>query len=363
MSTLDGNNGDGSALPSGDVTTERSFTVLYYKRKNKVHKGKGVSKMDAKLHVLPPPKSVLTLKADGKNVYRIVNKELSKRDFNVDDQIALGHYDVEIVCQDAITSPASTGTATPSQPRIGNNGKMAIQSRGLLRSRTNINRPAQPLKRSPLNAQNSFRPLKKAKPQTGNGKKGSVKGNNDGTSEESSDDDDVDDDDGEGGDDDTPSKLTKEPTTKQIYVPPKLLSRNSRVPSRGLTKGTASRLHPRKTVPKPTNQGTKRPATPPCYFPGTVGNPNVPNTIKTALRPHQVEGFTFLWNLLTGNVKAISISPHISDPDIPCRGAILADEMGLGKTLTTIAIICAMHKQRRDMVRNVHSAGWVKKYI
>lgn len=38
--------------------------------------------------------------------------------------------------------------------------------------------------------------------------------------------------------------------------------------------------------------------------------------------------------------------------DIP-KGAILADEMGLGKTLMTISIIFALHRKRRDHVRNM----------
>ena len=86
------------------------------------------------------------------------------------------------------------------------------------------------------------------------------------------------------------------------------------------------------------------------YFPGAIGKLDVPHSILSVLRPHQVEGVTFLWNTLTGNGMAARASPHV-DNDHPCKGAILADEMGLGKTLMTIAVICAFHRQNRGMVR------------
>lgn len=57
----------------------------------------------------------------------------------------------------------------------------------------------------------------------------------------------------------------------------------------------------------------------------------LPQSIRTALRPHQIEGVDFLWKAL-----------H----DI--KGACLADEMGLGKTLMTISILCAFHRERRN---------------
>ncbi|KAG7661636.1 RDH54 [[Candida] subhashii] len=69
--------------------------------------------------------------------------------------------------------------------------------------------------------------------------------------------------------------------------------------------------------------------------------PNCPKFVKvhvdpilaTKLRPHQIEGVTFLYECLLGyrNFKG--------------KGCLLADEMGLGKTLMTIATIWTLLKQ------------------
>jgi hypothetical protein len=69
-------------------------------------------------------------------------------------------------------------------------------------------------------------------------------------------------------------------------------------------------------------------------FPNAVGSIDVPHSIQKVLKSHQISGVEFLWNCLSGDQK----------------GAILADEMGLGKTLMTIAVICALHRQKRDRV-------------
>lgn len=70
--------------------------------------------------------------------------------------------------------------------------------------------------------------------------------------------------------------------------------------------------------------------------------PNIPllASIRNVLQPHQVEGVGFLWNALVQSEE-----PH--------KGALLCDEMGLGKTLMTVAVIVAMYRQQRDRVRNV----------
>jgi len=116
-------------------------------------------------------------------------------------------------------------------------------------------------------------------------------------------------------------------------------------------------------------------------FPGAIGGPiQAPNSIKNALRLHQRDGVTFLWNCLTGNSPALTsvVEERLETDDCDDeslrdrggdgddgnggaidvslegrrrrmgRGAILADEMGLGKTLMTISIIFAFHRRNRN---------------
>ena len=120
-------------------------------------------------------------------------------------------------------------------------------------------------------------------------------------------------------------------------------------------------------------------------FPGAIGGPiQAPNSIKNALRLHQRDGVTFLWNCLTGNSPALTsvVEERLETDDCDDeslrdrggdgddgnggatdvslegrrrrmgRGAILADEMGLGKTLMTISIIFAFHRRNRNDVSN-----------
>eukprot|EP00537_Pseudo-nitzschia_pungens_P000692 CAMPEP_0172373442 /NCGR_PEP_ID=MMETSP1060-20121228/51656_1 /TAXON_ID=37318 /ORGANISM="Pseudo-nitzschia pungens, Strain cf. cingulata" /LENGTH=97 /DNA_ID=CAMNT_0013099783 /DNA_START=201 /DNA_END=491 /DNA_ORIENTATION=+ len=53
----------------------------------------------------------------------------------------------------------------------------------------------------------------------------------------------------------------------------------------------------------------------PNLFPGAIGNLDVPHSIRTKLRPHQIRGVEFLWNCLTGNSKVETVSPHIGEEE------------------------------------------------
>jgi hypothetical protein len=66
---------------------------------NKVHKTKGVSKMDRILMTALPPKLMVTLLTDSFNavVFCGIQKEISNRDLQVNDVIVLGGYEVEIL--------------------------------------------------------------------------------------------------------------------------------------------------------------------------------------------------------------------------------------------------------------------------
>jgi hypothetical protein len=52
------------------------------------------------------------------------------------------------------------------------------------------------------------------------------------------------------------------------------------------------------------------------FFPGAVGNLNVPHSIRSVLKPHQIHGITFLWNCLTGNSRVATKSPHCVMDDV-----------------------------------------------
>ena len=119
-------------------------------------------------------------------------------------------------------------------------------------------------------------------------------------------------------------------------------------------------IHPRSIVTSASNQTSGD-----LVFPEAVGTIQLPNSIKSILRPHQRDGVTFLWNCLTGKsatlksvvqerIEEESAHGRIMDDALEetrskmGRGAILADEMGLGKTLMTISIIFATHRKNRN---------------
>eukprot|EP00977_Amphora_coffeiformis_P007695 scaffold1690_cov182-Amphora_coffeaeformis.AAC.52 len=67
----------------------------------------------------------------------------------------------------------------------------------------------------------------------------------------------------------------------------------------------------------------------------------LPVSLRQVLRPHQVEGVDFLWKaFMTNTTTDGSNNNH--------GGAILADEMGLGKTLMSIAVLAAWHRTERE---------------
>ena len=97
------------------------FEVLYYTRKNKIHKSKGVSKKDGTLVVNPPPSSNVVLRdmkqsdspkgstEGGKVLFRGIQRDLSKRivppnALNPFDVVVLGSYEIEILCNLTTTS-------------------------------------------------------------------------------------------------------------------------------------------------------------------------------------------------------------------------------------------------------------------
>ena len=105
-------------------------------------------------------------------------------------------------------------------------------------------------------------------------------------------------------------------------------------------------------------------------FHGAIGSLQAPHSIKSILRPHQVQGIIFLWNCVTGASEVLNQMKELESPtdivdhdynnthkkynnDDDVHGAILADEMGLGKTLMTITILFALYRQDRNKVSTV----------
>ena len=75
-------------------------------------------------------------------------------------------------------------------------------------------------------------------------------------------------------------------------------------------------------------------------FPDASGMINIPNSILKVLRPHQVSGVTFLWNVLTGassELQAAASSAHVDN----VRGCILADEVRLEEHLGATEALAA----------------------
>eukprot|EP00980_Cylindrotheca_fusiformis_P002143 scaffold481_cov208-Cylindrotheca_fusiformis.AAC.9 len=297
--------------PSDDQVQGSSYTVLYYKRKAKVHKAKGVSKKDGELTILPPPKGRITLKDGNLVVFQGTLSEIVKRanTLQEEDILNLGAYEVEIVDRLAgnsgrdhsscnnITAPkpiplrrsvniAGRPLYPSSRPLLSKNVATTVSTRGTPCHANGrpIVRPPQPkaMLQDDSSSEEKSGPMfaKENKQRTGIKRGFSDKRKPLGTM----------------------SKVRRHATTTAI----------------GTTSTTTSAASSIPTAPKMSNE----------FFPNAVGTLNVPHSIKSI-------------------GKAACASPHVSDTQI-FRGAILADEMGLGKTLMTIAAICALHRQKRD---------------
>ena len=133
-----------------------------------------------------------------------------------------------------------------------------------------------------------------------------------------------------------PTKAIPQPLAKK----PRLVTRKiTPPPARSTTKVFRRPLKTVVAQPRASVQSSKRVShnVPPVKSvsvapsqPTVLPDVPLPASIRTTLRPHQVDGVEFLWKALNRH-----------------KGAMLADEMGLGKTLMTIAILCALHRQDR----------------
>jgi len=276
-----------------------SYEVLYYKRKNKVHKSKGVSKMDGRLTISPAPSCIVQLVSDdGKEkIYSGVQRDVAKQatdGLNVDDTVVLGQYEVQIVSvlsslqehddENVVNhsfqkSSLEKRSSKPLQPKVKPLSKRLLASslKPTVQSTTST---LKPMPSKPL-WQKNRRPPAQPKKRAANDKRSD--------------------------DDDDEKASTRTPVPTKLNP---LLSKRRKVTS----------------VAHTTTASTTT-TTSSCDFPGAIGNVVVPPSICKVLRPHQSEGVAFLWNCLTGQSTALQQAAKDSGTTGTVAGAILADEM------------------------------------
>lgn len=353
---------NGNRLTGGNdqpTKKEQTYTVLFYKRKNKVHKAKGASKMDGILTIQPPPKSMAILKADGNSVIfqGPVSSELIRRGAqreSVDETITLGSYQVELLSETTTAFRSTTSALVrASKPRVGGFGEASLRStiggskssntlsrgKGLLPVSTNLPRSSvntvTGIKRSLLdNRKPPLQPSKKIKPlereDEGFTDKSNVAGQSCKTGTLST------------------TLIDSRPLKPRSFFQEPRISATSRpTTTRNSSVGRQKRPSPsgvnfssNVTSAAESLSTTNSPSE--NFFPGSVGCLVVPHNVKKFLLPHQIEGVTFLWNCLTGNGKAAKVSPHYIPPDSASdgdatsayKGCILCDgkDDGVAKT-------------------------------
>jgi hypothetical protein len=124
-----------------------TYEVLFFKRKNKVHKSKGVSKVDGLLLVTHDGFVNLY---EGDNItkqpiHASKNVDIANSDFQVDQQLSLGQYSVEIVALVNKDTEAAINVAAAKQRPTA---KSALPRKAL----STINRLPQEKKQKSLSA-------------------------------------------------------------------------------------------------------------------------------------------------------------------------------------------------------------------
>ena len=305
--------------------TPLTFEILYYKRTNKVHKSRGVSKFDGKLIVSPPPFNFVQLMEvanDDNNeatkpkcLYNRAIPEIAKQTFgpiglNEDDTLVVGPYEVQVI---SASVGVKTDRAEKVQPRRNHFVPLSSHQTRLQSSSSSSSSVRKFVVKSkrtlPPSRQQLSRPTK---------------------------------------------KITEDSSISLAASPsPSLALRPNTLTKKRFTNPLLSNKPKRRVVSSSSGLATSSDK---AHFPDAVGRLVVPAAIRTKLRPHQRTGIEFLWNCLTGQSADLQIAARNAGVDTnDCRGAILADEMGLGKTLMTIATIFALHRRTKDDVRAVAS--------
>jgi hypothetical protein len=389
-----GNNNDNCS------NTDR-YTVLYYKRKNKVHKSKGVSKLDGTLMIVGVGVSCsVTLTSDDTDevVYRGGYRGGTDREkegkipniFHVDEIIAVGGYEVEILyCDDNNNNNnsnvnndndnnGSSSSNSSSRSNIKSNNKLETTNSLLLsRNRTTKNRNllgggSNSIKRNQhrvggIISRSSKTITGSTSSCTSSGVKRSLLGKpllgdrkppaqpkktSMSTEDEDSNDEDKDEDEDEDDNDNnnkctySASSMAKEnnvggstfggTTSKSSLLNRRKTTRLLPFKKPMRFKSTLTTIGRTNTTTTTTTNSNNKPKKKMdeeavCFFPGAIGNPIVPHSIRKVLRPHQIEGVVFLWNCLTGQGNVSKVSPHVSytaettDEDTSNKGCILCD--------------------------------------
>jgi DNA repair and recombination protein RAD54 and RAD54-like protein len=343
---------------------KKTFTVLFYKRTNKVHKSKGVAKIDGTLTIDPnngslvlrdastneddhsesssdeeetdkaPRKKKMTWKQQKKKmsksrgegtasgcggiIFSGKNMDVAKKSLHEEDVIVLGGYDVQIVSSHSTTAsstnlaaaPPSAATTQPKQPpRDGT--KIGLQSK----------KPMLPLKRkaAPL--------LSKRLPMTGTSQAANLAGSNVSTAASKT----------VGG-----AAAAGVPLASAVYNNKPIIKQAALSGAKAVLTSKTLNKNPigqpatsslkRRAVPSSSRsismsknhhgpiQAAAAPAAP---LASVLPHIPLPASIRSTLRPHQVTGVDFIWRCLTGDV----------------RGAILGDEVRRDSTssLNTVA--------------------------
>jgi hypothetical protein len=320
---------DLSSSKTASRQDEQSYSVLYYKRKNKTHKAKGVVKIDGFLTV-ETQKSVVTLRneADNEVIFQGIQSEISKKGIlEVDETVRTGAYEVEIVgivshnaspSRSSLTmKPAAAAMVATTMKTNRTNMAVVARSTGpalrgpgsesknsfhptrrLPSTSTSSSTPNASLGSAPfgkrcLTRKPPAQPVKKAKKcDTFNGslsdgdepsataaaslhKENSATASNNGTFQHTL----------------QPFPAFKRPLQHDVDT-------NS-------CTTTSDHILHKKYKPAPSvlpclpNTNTKHTSSKNVYFHGAAGILDVPHSIKSVLRPHQIDGVTFLWNCLS----------------------------------------------------------------
>lgn len=289
----------------------KRYSVIYYKRSNKVHKGRGQTKLEGILHVFAPPgcqvrlynnsdeedeeEDTVVKKGRNNHISSCVNRDISMRVFgDVESKergIGFEENDEVIVPQFVCEIISCISEAQQSD----NHKKPTVMKSNNLRVKVTKTVKTNLLQRKRPNNSKFVVPVKM--------RKNSLK---------------------------NPTNIKKiAPTIKTHIIAPL----------------KASSVTENKISHDTTNKNDQ--------FPGAIGQITVPSSISQVLRPHQKEGIAFLWNCLAGvspDLKRLAKEASTGDykESVNFNGAILADEMGLGKTLMTISIIYALNRKNRD---------------
>jgi DNA repair and recombination RAD54-like protein len=351
------------------------YEVLYYKRSNKVHKSKGVSKIDGTLQIntalmkVSLYQTTTTTTTDNNNqdtttetcsnhpaVASTVNKELCKRTLEEDDTLVLGGFEVQIVArkqnekegggggenqQHAAGVSALTTTTNASTWNKSKASTIRTVSNPLKRKLVLQPRPLVSVKQPTTASTGSLVGRGSSSSSTMLAKKQTTK-----PFDSDSEDDE--------------EEATTTTTTKPVAMNP-IRPRVGGLVSRKPVTAFAGRSgigHKKSTLgggggvtiaPRgAASTSTTTTATATTSFSSFSILPHIPlpATLAQTLRPHQVTGVDFLWKALLLNNDSIHNDNNNNNNN--SKGAILADEMGLGKTLMTIAVIAAMHRQDRS---------------